>query len=661
MTLPPPRPIHSASVLMPTYQGMEFLERLLDALAAQVAPFPWDVHVIDSGSTDGTLECLQARAAEFPVPFRVAAIPPAEFDHGDTRNQLAARSGGDLLVFLTQDAIPSNPDWLRLLARNFDDPTVGGAYSRNVSRHDAKLLTRVFTRTDPGYETERVVTRKPDAATWARMSNEERRFFYNFNDVASAVRRELWERHPFPRTTMGEDVLLGRGLLEAGWAVVFDAESTVDHSHDYGPEKMRWRGNVDGKFNAEWMDRICVATKHDMDVLIERQVAQDVLDLEALGKTPDEVAALREEALELRGAMALGLWEGGLSPRRYPRSRMRDRADLRVLTIVPASTARHVLHEVAAYACVAEALVRRGHRVTVLDLTDLGGDEPLELDREEVRGVAVVRARGAARGDALTALQESLVLSERPDLVHFLGLDEPTAALFEPGGRRGPPHQPRRGWSRPGGDPAHPAGGADRGRPPAAGGVSGFGWLDGRASEIAPRLLGATVTCGKRAGTIVEVEAYEGEDDPASHAYRGPTDRSQVMFGRAGLLYVYRSYGVHWCANVVCGPEGRGSALLIRAVEPTVGVEQMWADRPKARRATDLASGPGKLCAALGIDGSHYGVDLLDPSSPVRLGEGPGLGGAEVSCGPRVGISKAVERPWRFALVDHPHVSRPRP
>ncbi|MEM8923685.1 MAG: DNA-3-methyladenine glycosylase [Actinomycetota bacterium] len=188
-----------------------------------------------------------------------------------------------------------------------------------------------------------------------------------------------------------------------------------------------------------------------------------------------------------------------------------------------------------------------------------------------------------------------------------------------------------------------------------------FDWLSGRGHEIAPRLLGCELRCGDRAGRIVEVEAYEGPDDAASHAHRGPTERSKVMFGRAGLLYVYRSYGIHWCANVVCGPEGTGSALLVRAVEPTAGVDAMWDDRPKARRETDLASGPGKLCAALGIDGGHYGVDLLDPTSPVHLVEGRPAAADEVAVGTRVGITKAVERPWRFAVAGNPHVSRPRP
>ncbi|MDH4364972.1 MAG: DNA-3-methyladenine glycosylase [Acidimicrobiia bacterium] len=191
----------------------------------------------------------------------------------------------------------------------------------------------------------------------------------------------------------------------------------------------------------------------------------------------------------------------------------------------------------------------------------------------------------------------------------------------------------------------------------------GFGWLAGRSSEIAPRLLGLFVVCGDRAGRIVEVEAYEGADDPASHAYRGPTPRNGVMFGPHGHLYVYRSYGMHWCANVVCGPTGEASAVLLRAVEPVAGIEAMWADRPRARRSSDLGSGPGKLCAALGIDGSHNGADLLDPLSPVRLARPPagGAPGRAVVAGPRIGISRAVERPWRYALAGNAHVSRPRP
>lgn len=183
--------------------------------------------------------------------------------------------------------------------------------------------------------------------------------------------------------------------------------------------------------------------------------------------------------------------------------------------------------------------------------------------------------------------------------------------------------------------------------------------LGDRALVVAPNLLGATLTVGARSGRIVEVEAYESDNDGASHAARGLTPRNEVMFGPAGRLYVYKIYGMHWCANVVCGPPGMAGAVLIRALEPIVGVDEMWTDRPKAKRVEDLCSGPGKLCAALGISGDHDGVDLLASEGPVRLTDGPAP--ETIVAGPRIGITKAVERHWRFAEAGNIHVSRPPP
>jgi len=405
---------------MPTWQGMEFLERVLDALAGQRLGLPWDLHVVDSGSNDGTWECLQARRAGFPVPLRLARIPQEEFDHGDTRNLLAARSTGDLLVYLTQDAIPSSRDWLALLLRNFGDARVGAAYCRNVARQDAKLLTKVFCRSDPGYSPVRVEARLPDAPTWSRMSPDERRLLFNFNDVASAIRREIWERHPFPRTTMGEDVLMARAIVEAGYTVAYDVEATVDHSHDYGPDKQRWRGQVDGKFNVEWMQRRCIASASDVEVLAERLVQEDLRVLALLKTPPSELASLRLEARELRGALALGLFEGGCSPRRYPRTALRDRAQLRVLQVVPAAPAGSLLaSDEAGELELAQALRRRGHRVCVLAIADQGRSRSLDLQRVEQEGLSVFRANEAADPASLDAAFRSLLLCEQPDLVHF--------------------------------------------------------------------------------------------------------------------------------------------------------------------------------------------------------------------------------------------------
>jgi DNA-3-methyladenine glycosylase len=174
--------------------------------------------------------------------------------------------------------------------------------------------------------------------------------------------------------------------------------------------------------------------------------------------------------------------------------------------------------------------------------------------------------------------------------------------------------------------------------------------------DVAPDLLNKLLAHDRRVGRIVEVEAYRGTDDPASHAYRGPTPRNEVMFGPAGRLYVYRSYGIHWCANVVCGTDGVAGAVLVRAVEPVRGLPAMRGDRPKATRDADLGAGPGKLCAALGIGGEHDGVDLR--RGPVRVLDDGVSPPERPAHGTRVGITRAVDRPWRFGVPDSPALSR---
>lgn len=184
--------------------------------------------------------------------------------------------------------------------------------------------------------------------------------------------------------------------------------------------------------------------------------------------------------------------------------------------------------------------------------------------------------------------------------------------------------------------------------------------LEGHPAEVAPLLLNSVLAVGDRTARVVEVEAYAGGEDAASHAHRGPTARTSVMFGPAGHLYVYRSYGLHWCANVVVGVGGTAAAVLLRAAEPLTGVAAMRRARPAARRTRDLANGPGKLCAALGITGEDAGSDLFDPASRVRLEPGaPPPPDPVVTT--RVGISRAVELPWRFAVPGDAHLSRGRP
>ena len=177
--------------------------------------------------------------------------------------------------------------------------------------------------------------------------------------------------------------------------------------------------------------------------------------------------------------------------------------------------------------------------------------------------------------------------------------------------------------------------------------------------EVAPDLLNKVLVHGDRAGRIVEVEAYRGADDPASHAYRGPTPRTEVMFGPPGHLYVYFTYGMHWCANAVTSRDGEAGAVLIRALAPLRGIEAMQAARPAARRAVDLANGPAKACQALGIDGIHDGVDLVTAEAGLAIIDDGTDPPEAPRVGPRVGISVATDRPWRFSVPDDPHRSKP--
>lgn len=185
--------------------------------------------------------------------------------------------------------------------------------------------------------------------------------------------------------------------------------------------------------------------------------------------------------------------------------------------------------------------------------------------------------------------------------------------------------------------------------------------LSGPAHEVAPRLLNSLLVVGDRVGRIVEVEAYGGEADPASHAHRGRTRRTAAMFGPAGHLYVYRSYGLHWCANVVVDLAGSAAAVLVRALQPLDGLAAMRLDRPRARRDIELTNGPGKLCAALGITGDDDGADLLDAAGRARLLRDGTEPPSEAFVSTRVGITRAVEEPWRFAVFANPWVSRGRP
>ena len=174
------------------------------------------------------------------------------------------------------------------------------------------------------------------------------------------------------------------------------------------------------------------------------------------------------------------------------------------------------------------------------------------------------------------------------------------------------------------------------------------------AETVARDLIGVTLLVDGTGGPIVETEAYDAAD-PASHSFKGLTARNASMFGPVGHAYVYRSYGIHWCLNVVCGSAGAGSAVLIRAIEPRRGGDIMGARR-NTTAARRLCAGPGRLCQALGIDGRHDGLPLDRP--PFALYARETDSAPRVSAGTRIGITRGAATPWRFCLSGSPFLSR---
>jgi DNA-3-methyladenine glycosylase len=171
---------------------------------------------------------------------------------------------------------------------------------------------------------------------------------------------------------------------------------------------------------------------------------------------------------------------------------------------------------------------------------------------------------------------------------------------------------------------------------------------------VAPDLIGATLLFKGAGGVIVEVEAYH-QTDAAAHSFGGRTTRNAVMFGPPGYAYVYRSYGIHWCLNFVCGPEGEASAVLIRGLAPTHDLAAMRRRRGGIADERLLCAGPGRLCEALGITDAQYGLPLDKP--PFQIFARPG--DVEIANGPRIGLTKAVDRPWRYGLKGSPFLSKP--
>jgi rhamnosyltransferase len=231
----------AASVVIPTFQAGPGFDELLRRLFSQKTDFGYEVIVIDSGSTDGTAELATRHGAS------VHRIDPGEFDHGATRNLGASLTAGRYVVFLVQDAFPTDDHWLAAMVENLDtDETVAGVYGRQIPRPDSSPLTRALMRDWPTSSSERREQSVGDPESYAALPPAARRSLAVFDDVSSCVRRSVWERIPFEKTRFGEDLRWGKAVVEAGHKLVYEPRSAVLHSHERGALYDLRRHYVDG-------------------------------------------------------------------------------------------------------------------------------------------------------------------------------------------------------------------------------------------------------------------------------------------------------------------------------------------------------------------------------------------------------------------------------
>lgn len=366
----------SISVLLPILNGARHLGRVLAGLAAQRYAGGWDFLALDCGSIDGTLAIFHDWSKRFPVPFSVRGIHREEFNHGCTRNLLAALSSGELLVFITDDAIPIGTDWLERLASNFADERVAAAYCRNVTRPEADILVRLQNDADPAYGTSRSVAVLPAPEHYARLSLEQRRRLYNYCDSASAMRRDLWERHPYVRCTFGEDVMQARAFLEAGYRVVFDASAAVEHSHDFDATEQAQRARLDGEFQVEWLGIDPVPTEASARRMARRAVRADCRALWQAGYRGRRFLAKALEARALRRAFFLGLHRGSRSRRREPLTHLLPSRGLTIDLMLPA---RLDDRRKGAFMALVPLLEAHGHRLRPRATPNEGAGAPADL------------------------------------------------------------------------------------------------------------------------------------------------------------------------------------------------------------------------------------------------------------------------------------------
>jgi rhamnosyltransferase len=418
----------SVSVVIPAKNGWPVLEPCLDAVLRQDYDGELDILVIDSGSTDGSLEVVAERPS-----VRCHRIEPEAFDHGDTRNLGIGMTRGELVVLLVQDAEPVGSHWLSNLVRNFENPNVAGAFSRILPRPDAGPLVKRGCEGDLCYGTERVEVTMESPAAWAALDPHTLRLQCNYNDVSSCLRRSVWEQLPLIRGMMGEDIKYAKAVLEAGWTVVFDPTSEVLHSHEYEARTVHARTQVDADMNMRLLGRSCIGSLPDVFTMTGRSWKEDRLFLanEPLGSWERLKWALLSPLYHF--AEFHGFWKGGRLAReegtgRLPRQ-MPAPKKLKILMVVHGFPPDSWAGVEVLSLTLSRALRERGHEV-VLFVRSPGTpeEEDRSVHESEFDGFRVHRFvnhlafsgvdetyRFRPAEDAF----DKVLVAEQPDVVHI--------------------------------------------------------------------------------------------------------------------------------------------------------------------------------------------------------------------------------------------------
>ena len=417
----------SVSVVIPAKNGRPTIGPCLDAVLAQDYDGPVDVLVIDSGSTDGTLDDVRARPG-----VRLHRIHPAAFDHGDTRNLGAGMTAGEAIVFLVQDAEPVGRRWLANLVRNLRDPAVAGAFSRILPRPHAGPLVQKGCEGDLCFGTRRVEARMASPAAWKAQDPHSLRVACNFNDVASVVRRSVWRTLPLQRGMFGEDIKFARAAIEAGHTIVFDPESQVLHSHEYEAGSIYARTFVDAELNMKYLRRPCIASFRDAVVMTGRFWKADREFLRAQALPARERLKWSTLSPVYHFAEFYGFWRGGVAAERAgefppPAAPVPDRP-LKVLTVVHGFPPDSWAGTEVLSLTLARGLRARGHEVAFFVRSPGAPQEPdRSLHASEFDGFRVHRfvnrlafesAEETYRFPVAEAAFERVLRAEKPDVVH---------------------------------------------------------------------------------------------------------------------------------------------------------------------------------------------------------------------------------------------------